>query len=298
MSDRGVVFDLGYVPYEGARLGTGAAVRATIRDGIRRVLGLRRKARKKILPWMLVAIALIPAIVFVGLAFLLDSFDPTGAGADSPFGGHVDFFNLIGNVVLLFAALAGPELLVPDRTEGVLAVYSSRPMRARDYLLGRTGALAIVLSGFLLVPQFLMYFGFAALDDAGFLRALVERSDDLVQIVLTSVVYMLAYGAPAIFIATFARRTAPATGVYLAVMLVLSGFAQGMVDGNVTGAKFAALGALAQHPAVVRDWIFDKTSVELAPVDAGWDPWVSLAVVLLVAAVTAVVTTRRYRNLM
>ncbi len=298
MSDRGVVFDLGYVPYEGPRLGTGAAVRATVRDGIRRVLGLRRKARKKILPWMLVGLALIPAIVFVGLAFLLSSFDPTGAGADSPFGGHVDFFGLIGNVVLLFAALAGPELLVPDRTEGVLAVYSSRPMRARDYLLGRTGALAIVLAGFLLVPQFLMYLGFAALDDAGFLRALVERSDDVVQILAASAVYMLAYGAPAILIATFARRTAPATGVYLALMLVSSGFAQGMVDGDVTGARFAALGALAQHPVVVTDWIFDHTSFGLAPVDAGWDPWVSLAVILVVTAVTAVVTIRRYRSLM
>ena len=70
MTDKGVVYDLGYKPHDGPRLGRSAAIRATIRDGLRRMFGIRRRARKKILPWMLFIIALLPAIVFVGLVFL------------------------------------------------------------------------------------------------------------------------------------------------------------------------------------------------------------------------------------
>ncbi len=46
----GVVYDLGYRPHEGERLGRAGAVRALYRDGLRRVLGLRRRARAKIWP--------------------------------------------------------------------------------------------------------------------------------------------------------------------------------------------------------------------------------------------------------
>ena len=62
MSERtGAVFDLGYKPYEGQRLGRSGAIRTIIKDGVRRVLGLRRKARKKIYPWSMVGLAILPA---------------------------------------------------------------------------------------------------------------------------------------------------------------------------------------------------------------------------------------------
>ena len=52
MTDKGVVYDLGYVPYEGERRARRGAIATTYRDGIYRVFGIRRRARKKILPWM------------------------------------------------------------------------------------------------------------------------------------------------------------------------------------------------------------------------------------------------------
>ena len=74
MSDRtGVVYDLGYQPYEGQRLGRGGAIKAMIKDGLRRTFGIRRKARKKVYPWGLVSLAFLPAAVFVGLSFAIIS---------------------------------------------------------------------------------------------------------------------------------------------------------------------------------------------------------------------------------
>ena len=290
----GITYDLGYTPHNGPRLGRGAAIRATIVDGLRRVLGLRRKARKKVLPWVLLSIASIPAIVFVGLAFLLGEFNPD---AESPFGGHPEYFNLAGTMVMIFSALAGPELLIPDRTEGVLAVYSSRPMRARDYLLARGAALAGVVGFFLLAPQLLMYLGFAALETDGFVRGAIANADDLAHIVLTAAVYVVAYGAPALLVAVFARRSAPASAAYVGVMIPLNIVAHGIADAAGDGiGRFAALLALFEHPHVVRDWIFDRRADDLVVIDVGFHAWVSLAVVLAIAVATGFIAVRRYRR--
>lgn len=293
MTDKGVVYDLGYKPHEGPRLGRPAAVRATIRDGLRRMFGIRRKARKKLLPWMLFGIALLPAIVVVGLVFLTSAV-AAGDLIETPFANHATYFDLAASSVFLFCALSGPELLIPDRVDGVLAVYSSRPMTIFDYLGARATALAIGVAGFLIVPQLLLYLAFAALGDNGFASGLVTNLDDLLRVVGATVVYIIAYGTPAFLVAVFAKRLAPATGVYLGVMFASTGIASGFTD---AGTRWAAIAALSDHPGVVRDWIFGQTS-NLVPQRANLEPWISLAVIAALAAATMYVAIRRYRTLL
>ncbi len=297
MSDRGVVFDLGYVPHEGPRLGRLGAVRAVIKDGVRRVLGLRRKARRKVMPWLLFTLALLPAAVFVGLAFFVGNFSPE---ADSPFGGHAEYISLVGTLVMLFIALAGPELLIPDREEGVLAVYSSRPLTVGDYLLARAGAMVIVVAGFMILPNLLMYVGFAALNDAGFASTLVGNWADLLRILGATAAYLFGFGAPALLVATYAKRNGPATGVYLAILIGSTGLAEGLSQAaDIPGGRWGSLLALLQHPEIVRAWIFGRTpDPGSIPTDAGFDPWVSLAVIVAVTLLTGYLIHRRYRRLM
>jgi ABC-2 type transport system permease protein len=293
MTERtGAVFDLGYKPYEGQRLGRSGAIRTIIKDGFRRVLGLRRKARKKVYPWSLVAIAFLPAAVFVGLAFFIGDFIPE---ADSPFGGHAEYIALTGAIVLLFVALAAPELLIPDREEGVLAVYSSRPITAWDYILARAGSLFAVVAAFVLVPNLLMYIGFAALDSRGLASALVGNVDDLLKIVAAMLAYIVGYGAPALLIATYATRTGPAAGTFLALMFGSAAFAEAFQRIDFVGARFGTLLALIQHPEVVRDWVFDQRPTS-APTAAGFEPWASAVVILLIAGLAALLMHRRYRS--
>ncbi len=293
MSDRsGAVFDLGYKPYEGTRLGRSGAIRTILKDGVRRVLGIRRKARKKIYPWSMVALAILPAAVFVGLAFTLNAFSPD---TESPFGGHAEYIALTGAIVMLFVALAGPELLIPDREEGVLAVYSSRPMTAWDYIAARAGALSAVLAGFFLVPNLLMYFGFAALDSRGLGSALLGNLDDLLNVVLAMIAYIVGYGAPALLVSTYAKRTGVAAGTYLAIMFGSVAFGEAFQQIDFTGARFGTLLSLLQHPEVVRDWVFDKNPTS-APTAAGFEPWTSAVVIGVVAVVTAYLMHRRYRS--
>ncbi|MDJ0923036.1 MAG: hypothetical protein QNJ77_00630 [Acidimicrobiia bacterium] len=288
----GVVYDLGYKPYEGQRLGRSGAIKAMLKDGLRRTFGIRRKARRKIYPWGLVVLAFLPAIVFVGLAFALSSFAPD---AESPFGGHAQYISLVGTVIILFVASAAPNLLIPDREEGVLSVYSSRPMTAWDYIWGRVGALALVASAFFLLPNLLMYVGFAALDEAGLAAALIDNLDDLLKVLGTMVAYVIGYGAPALLISTYAKRVGPAAGIYLAVVFISPGFAEMFRTLDFPGSRFGTLIAVLQHPEVIRNWVFDESQGSVPMSAVGFEPWVSILFIALVGAGTMYLMARRYR---
>ena len=100
-----------------------------VRDGLRRVAGLRRKARRKILPWSLAAIAVLPAVVFLALSVIIgDALDT------EDFFGPVQYFSFNAFFTLIFVAFASAELMVPDRIYGTLQVYASRPLSTVDYL--------------------------------------------------------------------------------------------------------------------------------------------------------------------
>ena len=297
MTDKGVVYDLGYVPYEGERRQRRGAISTTYQDGLYRVFGIRRRARKKIMPWTLVVLAILPATVFVGFAFLLSTFSPE---ADSPFGGHGEYFSLTGGVVLLFVALAAPELLIPDRREGVLAIYASRPLKPDDYIETRAASLLTVVAGFMLIPQTLMYIGFAALSSEGFFSALVDNTDEIPKILAVTAVYAIAYAPLALLVSTVASRKAAATGIYLGLLFVGTGLSAALVEvSSVPGSRYAALLSIADHPEFVRDWVFGLTgSSEAVMSIAGFDPWVSLVAIAVVAVTSSVFVVWRYRRLM
>jgi ABC-2 type transport system permease protein len=295
MTGQGVVYDLGYTPYEGEKLGRRGAITTTYRDGNYRVLGIKRRARRKILPWLLAAFAMIPAVVFVGLAFLTGNFVPD---AESPYGGHGQYFVIVGTIVLLFCALAAPELLIPDRKEGVLSIYSSRPMLPDDYVGARFASLLTVVAGFLVIPHVLMYIGFAGLDEAGFFQALWNNADDIPKILGSTAAFALGYAPLALLVATFANRKAAATGVYLGLILVGAALVSAIVTATtVPGRRYAALLSVVEHPVHVNDWIWGSSS-DLQVANQGFDPWVSLAVIIGLAVVSGLIMVWRYRRLM
>jgi hypothetical protein len=106
-----VIYDRGYRTYDGPRLGTRGARKAVFKDGVRRVLGLGRKARQKIFPWSLIVIAIIAAAVFVGIHWAIGNIEESLRQEIPTYGGLFDFYS---GISLLFIALAGPQL--PSRT--------------------------------------------------------------------------------------------------------------------------------------------------------------------------------------
>ncbi len=285
----GVVYDLGYRPHEGERLGRPGAVRALYRDGLRRVLGLRRRARAKALPWGLLAIAMIPAIFFVGITV----FTREIGAADVSFFSHAQYFDLTGTIALLFIAAATGELLVPDRVHGVLQVYASRPLTISDYLTGRAAALAAVVFSFMYFPHLVLFFGRAWTSSDGFGSYVAANAEALWQTALSSLVYFVALAPLAFLFAAYSKRLTLGAGAFIGVMALSTPVANALVE---VGFDPAGLLALQQHPVVVKDWILGVRSAHLVPQQAGFDPWVSLAAIVVMAMLTAALVMRRYRR--
>lgn len=141
---RGEVFDLGYQHYQGPREGRRRARTALWVNGMRTALGIGRGSRAKILPVLLFVSAMAPAVVFTLIA------SQVGPGGNVP--GHSGYYQTVSIVLLLFSAIIAPELLCPDRRDGVIHLYLVRPLTATDYVAGRWLAffsitLALVYSG-------------------------------------------------------------------------------------------------------------------------------------------------------
>lgn len=289
-----VIFDRGYRRYDGPRRGVGGARRAVIRDGIRRVLGLRRKARRKILPWSLLAIATMSSVVFIGLHFAAGQI-----GIDDPsllprYGELFDFFSWVG---ILFIALSGPTLLIPDRTQGVFAVYFSRPLTVSAYLQGKLAAFLGVTSLIYLVPQIGLHLGLAFLSDEGFFDYLTANADVLWKVPVVTAGYLALHGGLVTAISAMVARSGVAAAIFLGLLTAGGSVASqiGLLDAPF--ARYITLLALDQHPRIVRDWIFAITTADYPAQQVGFGPWVSVAAIAVVAVGSVWWVHNRYRRL-
>ena len=288
----GTVYDLGYVPHEGGRLGRGAVIRAMIFDGARRSLGLRRKPWAKVLPWGLVASAIVPAVWLVGLTFVVSGFEVKELG---PFGSPHRFFQFIGTLFMLFVALVTPTLFIPDRRYGVLSVYASRPIRASDYLMARVTTIAILSALYILIPHVTMYIGVSALNENGIWAGLSGNASEIPAILGTTVALIVAYVAPAILISLYVGRVAFATGGYVLVMMMSGELADAIPRvSDLLLFKVLAPFSLFLNPFSVRDWLFDEIEGGLPLESVGLEPWVGAIAILAVAVAAGVLALRQY----
>lgn len=296
MTDTGAVYDLGYEPYEGERRGRSGARRTIIADGIRRILGLRRKILRKVMPWGLVVLAMIPAIVAVGLAFFLPASIADEVNIASE---NANFFVWGGTIAMLFAALSAPELFIPDRRDGVLSMLSSRPLTSNDYVFARFSGMLIIVGGFLLLPQFVLYVGQAGTDPDGILAGMVNAADNIPRIVAATCVYAIAFVPLAFAIAAASKRKAIAASIYVAVMIFTSVFADVLVRGtDVAGARFAALLAPIDTANTVTFWIFGQSYPDALLEAADIHPSVGLLALIVIGGLSLWFVIRRYRKLL
>ena len=141
----GELFDLGYQHYKGPREGRMRARKAIFLNGFRTTLGLGRGPVAKILPMLLFASAMAPAVILAFIASVAEEVE-----VDLP--GHSDYYQIVSMILILFSAVIAPELLCPDRRDGVISLYLVRSLTSTDYVAGRWLAffaitLLIVYSG-------------------------------------------------------------------------------------------------------------------------------------------------------
>jgi len=292
MSDQ-VIYDRGYRTYEGPRSGPGGARRAVYREGIRRVLGLGRKARLKIFPWALISIALVAAAVFIGVHWAIGNIEESLREGVPTYGGLFDFYSAIS---LLFIALAGPQLLSPDRSSGALSVYFSRPLTVDGYLGAKVGAFVTVVGAIYIVPQVVLHIGLALISDDGFLPYMGDNLDILWKVPVTTLAFVGLHGAIVFILASVIDRTGIAAAAFLGLIVAGSAIAAAVGAAGFTGSRWISLLSIDQHPRIIRDYLLGNT-VEYPAEAAGFTVWASVIFIAVVVTAAVIFVRSRYRKL-
>lgn len=292
MTDQ-VIFDRGYRKYEGPRTGPKGARKAVYRDGLRRVLGLGRKARRKIFPWSLIAVAMVAAAIIVGTHWVIGNVEESLREGVPTYGGLFDFYS---GISLLFIAFAGPLLLIPDRTDGVLSVYFSRPLTVDGYLGAKLGAFATVVGAIYIVPQILLHLGLALIASEGFLPYIGDNLDILWKVPLITLGFVALHGAAIFILSTYINRTGIAAASFLGILLAGGAIAGVVSQANFPGSGYVSLLALDHHPRIIRDALLGDT-VDYPAELAGFGPWTSFIVIVVLSIIAVLVVRRRYRKI-
>ena len=145
------LYDIGYQRYDGPREGRMRAARAVWVNGVRVALGLGRPMLAKVFPWLFLLFALLMSVVMTIIASLAEGI------ADIP--GPGGYYQIVSFLLVLYAAVVAPELLCPDRRDGVISLYLVRPLTQTDYLAARWLAFFAITLGILYIGQATLFVG-------------------------------------------------------------------------------------------------------------------------------------------
>ncbi len=148
---RSVIHDLGYRPYTGPRLGEPAIARALVGTGLRNTFGLGRSGRSKVLPFVLLALNLLPAVILVGAMVLV--------GLDQLPLGYAQYASTTQVLLSIFVAAQAPVLFSRDLRHGSITLYLARPLRSSTYAVARWTSLLLATLVFVWTPIVIMWAG-------------------------------------------------------------------------------------------------------------------------------------------
>lgn len=218
----GELFDLGYQHYDGPREGRMRARKAVFVDGIKTILGVGHGSLSKVLPILLFASAMAPAVILALIASLANAL--TDVLPD-----HSDYYQVVSIILIIFAALVAPELLCPDRRNGVISLYLVRPLTTTDYVAARWLA-------FFSITLLLVYSGQAVLL-AGLILSASEPLDyikdnwlDIPRILGAGLLVAIFITTLPLTISAFTDRRAIAAAIVIG-LFIISSAAAGILTG-------------------------------------------------------------------
>jgi ABC-2 type transport system permease protein len=289
----GAVYDRGYRPYEGARGGRSAARWALWRLSVRRTLGIRRSWRQKVVPWTLLGLATLPTIISVGAEYLARQQDQFYFPSFITFRSSTE----ISTLLLLFVAVAAPDVVCPDRHDRVLPLIFSRQLTGTDYVVAKVGAVAAVIFGFGLFPQLVLFFGQMFVSPDGSLDYYLDHDEVIWQAAVALGLFALYYALISVAVASLTDRRVVGAIAFVGIMLIPHTISQvpvALADGDPTA---AGLMSLVTPPRVLRDVVFlgeVHFSDPLSGVAGG--AIVALLIYLAVVGVATSVLVWRYRE--
>ncbi len=289
----GSIYDLGYQHYLGRRLGRRAAFVALYVESLRACFGLGRPGRSKIVPVGLLVIALLPAVIAIAVEALLGGI--AGGRVRNPIR-YDNYFGATFQILVLFVAAQGPELVGRDQRHHVLSLYFSRALKRLDYALAKLAALVSALLILLLLPQAAIFVG-KVLGGKDVAAAFGDNVVLLPAIILSSVAAAIAMAALALALASLTPRRAYATAAIFAVFYIsvaAAGIAHFAVHGDL--GRYILLVAPTNILEGLTAWLFN--AVPDAPLaDAAIGGGIYALATLVLAGSAIAVLLRRYARI-
>jgi ABC-2 type transport system permease protein len=203
-----VIHDIGYKPYTGPRLGRGHILRSLYWFSLRSAFGFGRGAKARIIPLGSFAAMLLPAAISI--------YKVASVGGD-PVLTYSHYAYSMSLFLIVFVAVAAPELVSRDLRHHTLPLYFSRPLRRSDYPLAKLLALASAIFLFEALPLIVMYLGTVASSTSG--TGVWDQTKALVPGLLVALAYGVAFAPLTLLIASSTGRRAIATGAIAILFL-------------------------------------------------------------------------------
>ena len=282
------IMERGYRRYTGTRQGQAHAVRSVIAHTLRRILGLRRPTRAKVLPFLSIVFAYVPAIVFVGIISLFARFGGRSQ-ARQIIPEYSEYYGFIISAIVLFVAFVAPEALCPDRRSRVLSLYLASPLTRMTYLLAKASAVAIVIMGVTVGPPLLLLLGLM-MQSAG-PDGPLEVIKVVIRILESGIFLAVLYTSISMAIASLTDRRAVAAAATLFVLVGSAIVSETLIEGLGASVNLRALN-LSAGPLEVVVKIYGERNINVEA-----DTWVLAASMAAWIAVASTVAIVRYRRL-
>lgn len=286
----GVIHDIGYRGYQGDRIGPSGIRYALFTHSLRGVFGLGRSGRSKVIPFGLVGVMLLPAVIIAAIVVIGGGAAPISTPAYAQYAGQLTAATWI------FVAVQAPQAVSLDLRFGTLPLYMSRPLTRGDYVVAKVAALTAGVFLLMATPILVLYLGavFAELP-------LGENSAAAGWALLGAALYSTMFSGIGLLIASLTSRRGfgiAAIITVLALSYVIVSAMQGAIGHGMGDERLAGwLGLFSPNTLLdgVQVWAFDAGSSSVLPLPDGAGP-VFLLVTLAVIGMSYAALAARYRK--
>lgn len=254
----GAIHDIGYRHYDGPRLGTPYIARAMFVHSLRGAFGLGRSTKTKVMPLLLLAVMVVPALLIAAIAVV--------TGDDKlPLEYTAYAFNL-QIIVSVFVASQAPQMVSRDLRFRVVALYFSRPLSRLAYVEAKLLAMSAAVFVLLAIPLIVLYGG-ALLAQMSFW----DNSRGVLVALAGAGVFAVVLASIGLVIAAFTPRRGLGVAAVVAVLLVLGGVAgtiRGIATNQGNDSVAGYSGLISPYTLVdgVQTWAFRaKSSTDATP---------------------------------
>ena len=206
----GAIHDIGYRHYDGPWLGAAYIRRSLYVDTLRGAFGLGRSGRSKVMPFLLLAVMVLPAIT-MGIV--------TGYfGLDELPIGYTSYYFAFQLVITIFVASQAPAAMSRDLRFRIAPLYFSRPLSRQQYVQAKFAAMTTAIFVLTALPVTLLFIS-ALLAEL----PLDEQVPDFLRALGGAAVLALLLAGIGLLVAAMTPRRGLGVAAVVGVLLVLSG---------------------------------------------------------------------------